>query len=54
MLFDVFDLPEDKKSLGIRIRLQPKDHTLTEEEIQSFSQKVISTVAQTTGGALRQ
>jgi phenylalanyl-tRNA synthetase beta chain len=53
-LFDVFELPEDKKSLGIRIRLQPKDHTLSEEEIQSFSQKVISTVTQATGGVLRQ
>jgi len=53
-VFDVFQLPEGKKSLGIRIRLQPKDHTLTEEEIQAISQKVISSITQNTGGALRQ
>lgn len=53
ILFDVFDLGDHKKSLGIRVRLQPRDHTLTEEEIQLFSQKVISTVAQKTGGVLR-
>lgn len=52
-VFDVFEMPENKKSLGIRMRLQPKDHTLTDEEIQSFSQKVIANVMQATGGVLR-
>ncbi len=54
VLFDVFTLKDNKKSLGIRIRLQPKDHTLTEDEIQAFSQKVIDLVTQNTGGVLRQ
>jgi len=53
-VFDVFEMPENKKSLGIRIRLQPKNHTLTDEEIQSFSQKVITNIIQATGGVLRQ
>jgi phenylalanyl-tRNA synthetase beta chain len=53
-LFDVFELPEGKKSLGLRVRLQPKDHTLAEEEIQTLSDKIISSIAQATGGVLRQ
>jgi len=53
-VFDVFELDNNKKSLGIRLRLQPRDHTLTEEEIQAFSQRVIGSVTQSTGGVLRQ
>jgi phenylalanyl-tRNA synthetase beta chain len=53
-VFDVFEMADGRKSLGIRLRLQPKDHTLTDEEIQAFSQKVITGVIQSTGGSLRQ
>ncbi|OJW48518.1 MAG: phenylalanine--tRNA ligase subunit beta [Alphaproteobacteria bacterium 41-28] len=53
-LFDVFTLEDDKKSIAIRVTLQPQDRTLTEEEIQAISQKIISSVAQSTGGVLRQ
>jgi phenylalanyl-tRNA synthetase beta chain len=53
-LFDVFNLGGDKKSLAIRVSLQPQDRTLTEEEIQAISQKIISLVAHSTGGVLRQ
>jgi len=52
-LFDVFEMGEGKKSLGIRANLQSKDHTLTDEEIQAVSQKIISSVTQATGGVLR-
>ncbi len=52
-LFDVFERGDGKKSLGIRVRLQPQDHTLTVEEIQAFSQKVVASVAQQTGAILR-
>ncbi len=54
ILFDVFERGENKKSLGIRVRFQPKDRTLTDEEIQILSQKIISSIAQSTGGVLRQ
>jgi phenylalanyl-tRNA synthetase beta chain len=54
ILFDVFDLPEGQKSLGLRVRLQPKDHTFTEEEIQTLSEKIISSITHSTGGVLRQ
>lgn len=53
ILFDVFEMGEGKKSLGIRVRLQPKEHTLTEEEIQVVCQKVMAAVTQNTGAALR-
>lgn len=54
IVFDVFDLENNKKAVGIRFRLQADDHTLTEQEIQDFSQKVISQVYAVTGGVLRQ
>lgn len=53
-LFDVFQMDQGKKSLALRVRLQPKDHTLAEEEIQAISQKIISLITQNTGGVLRQ
>ena len=53
-LFDVFELSDGQKSLGIRVHFQPKDYTLTDEEIQTLSEKIISSIIQSTGGALRQ
>lgn len=53
-IFDVFELKDNKKSLGVRIRLQPKDRTLTEEEIQGISNRIIASISQETGGGLRQ
>jgi phenylalanyl-tRNA synthetase beta chain len=56
---DVFDLyegtgiPEGKKSLAISVRLQPKDRTLTDAEIDAVAQKIVAAVAKATGGTLR-
>src|SRR5262249_29961711 len=56
---DVFDLyedkgiPEGKKSLAIAVRLQPKDRTLTDAEIETVAQKIAAAVAKATGGKLR-
>jgi phenylalanyl-tRNA synthetase beta chain len=56
---DVFDLyegagvPEGKKSLAIAVRLQPKDRTLTDTEIEAVAQKIVTAVAKSTGGTLR-
>jgi len=56
---DVFDLyegkgiPEGKKSLAIAVRLQPKDRTLTDAEIEAIAQKIVTAVAKATGGTLR-
>ncbi|MDV7144709.1 phenylalanine--tRNA ligase subunit beta [Tropicimonas sp. TH_r6] len=42
-----------KKSLAITVRLQPKDKTLKEADIEAVSKKVIEKVAKATGGTLR-
>ncbi len=55
-LFDVFEgasLGEGKKSLALRVTLQPKDKTLTDEELQQVSQDVIAEVERKTNGVLR-
>ena len=55
-LFDVYQgekLPEGKKSLAIEIVFQPRDHTLTDAEIESAGQKIVAAVAKSTGAVLR-
>ncbi len=56
MLFDIFEgatLGEDKKSLAIDVTLQPNDKTMTDEEIEAVSNKIILAVEKATGGSLR-
>ena len=55
-IFDVYEgkgVPEGKKSLAISVRIQPKDKTLTEPEIEVVAQKIVTGVAKATGAALR-
>ncbi|MEM0977969.1 MAG: phenylalanine--tRNA ligase subunit beta [Pseudomonadota bacterium] len=59
-VFDVFDgekaaaaMGKGKKSVAISVRLQPKDKTLTDEEIDAVAAKVIDKVTGATGGSLR-
>jgi len=55
-LFDLYEgagLPEGKKSLAIAVVLQPQQATLTDEQIEAFSQKLVAAVAKATGGELR-
>ncbi|HUQ36294.1 MAG TPA: phenylalanine--tRNA ligase subunit beta [Aestuariivirga sp.] len=52
-VFDVFKLDGAKKSYAIEVTLQPRDKTLTDEEIEAVSQKIISAVQKATGGTLR-
>lgn len=42
-----------KKSLGITVRLQPMDQTLTEADIEAVSARIIDKVTKATGGVLR-
>ncbi len=55
----VFDLyagdgvPQGKKSIAIRVRLQPRDKTLTEAQIEAIATNIIAAVAKATGGILR-
>jgi phenylalanyl-tRNA synthetase beta chain len=55
-LFDVYEgtgVPEGRKSLAITVVLQPDEATLTDEQIEAFSQKLVAQVAKATGGELR-
>jgi phenylalanyl-tRNA synthetase beta chain len=55
-LFDVYEgdkLAEGRKSLGIEVVFQPREHTLTDQEIEAASAKVVAAVAKATGGVLR-
>ena len=59
-IFDEFHGPKaeaqmgaGKKSLAITVRLQPRDKTLTDEEIEAVGRKVVDKVAKATGGVLR-
>ncbi|MEL6234941.1 MAG: phenylalanine--tRNA ligase subunit beta [Pseudomonadota bacterium] len=59
-LFDVFAGPQaeaqlgaGKKSLAIAVRLEPRQATLTEEDIDAVAQKVVAAVAKASGGTLR-
>ncbi len=42
-----------RKSLALTVRLQPRDRTLTEAEIEAVSAKIIDKVTKATGGTLR-
>jgi phenylalanyl-tRNA synthetase beta chain len=42
-----------KKSLAIAVRLQPRDATLTDADIEAVSAKIIEKVTKATGGVLR-
>jgi len=55
-VFDEFiggALGEGKKSLGITVRIQPKDATLKDKDIEAVGAKVIEKVTKATGGTLR-
>ena len=55
-VFDVYEgkgVPEGKKSVAIAVRLQPKDKTLTEAEIDAIADKLVAAVAKATGAQLR-
>ncbi len=55
-VFDEFiggSLGEGKKSLAITVRMQPKDKTLKDKDIEAVATKVVEKVTKATGGALR-
>ena len=55
-VFDVFEgasLGEDRKSIAIEVTIQPSDRTLTDEDFEALTGKVIASVAKATGGTLR-
>ena len=42
-----------KKSLALTVRLQPVERTLTDDEIEAVSARVVEKVTKATGGVLR-
>ncbi|SEK86160.1 phenylalanyl-tRNA synthetase beta subunit [Roseovarius azorensis] len=55
-IFDEFvggGLGEGKKSLAMTVRLQPREKTLTDSDIETVSAKIIEKVTKATGGVLR-
>ena len=55
-VFDVFaggSLGEGKKSLAIEVTLNPREKTLTDEEIEAVSARIVAQVQKATGGVLR-
>ncbi len=46
-------VPDGHKSVAVTIRLQPRDKTLTDAEIEAIAQKIVAAVVKATGAVLR-
>ena len=57
IIFDVYEgskLPENKKSVALKVILQPLEKTFTDKEIEILSSKIIDLIATSFYGELRQ
>jgi len=55
-VFDVFQggtLGEGRKSVAIQVTLQPREKTLTDEDLEAVAAKIVANVEKQTGGVLR-
>jgi phenylalanyl-tRNA synthetase beta chain len=55
-VFDVYQgkgLPEGSKSIAINVRLQPRERTLTDAEIEAAIARIVAEVSKKTGATLR-
>ena len=55
-VFDVYEgagIEPGKKSIAITVTLQPRDKTMTDEEIEAIGKKIVAEVSRRTGGVLR-
>ena len=55
-VFDVYEghtIEAGKKSIAIAVTLQPRDKTMTDEEIDAVAAKIVAEVGKRTGGVLR-
>ena len=55
-VFDVYEgkgIDPDKKSVAIAVTLQPREKTMTDEEIDAVGKKIVAEVTKRTGGTLR-
>jgi phenylalanyl-tRNA synthetase beta chain len=54
--FDLYEgagIPPDKKSIAIAVTIQPRERTMTDDEIEALAAKIVSEVGKRTGGVLR-
>ena len=55
-VFDVYEgkgIDPGKKSIAINVTLQPREKTMTEQEIDALAEKIVAEVQKRTGGVLR-
>jgi phenylalanyl-tRNA synthetase beta chain len=55
-VFDVYEgkgIESGKKSIAIAVTMQPREKTMTDQEIDAVGAKIVSEVAKKTGGTLR-
>jgi phenylalanyl-tRNA synthetase beta chain len=55
-VFDVYEgkgIDETSKSIAIAVTIQPREKTMTDEEIDAVGAKIVAEVAKKTGGTLR-
>ncbi len=55
-VFDVYEgkgIDDGKKSIAIAVTLQPREKTLTDQEIEAVALRIVAEVAKKTGGVLR-
>ncbi|MFT4096224.1 MAG: phenylalanine--tRNA ligase subunit beta [Rhodoblastus sp.] len=55
-VFDIYEgagVPEGKKSVAVSVRLEPREKTLTDAEIEAVAAKIVAEATKKTGAALR-
>ena len=55
-VFDVYEgkgIDPGKKSIAIAVTIQPREKTMTDEEIDALAGKIVAEVTKNTGGTLR-
>lgn len=51
--YEAKGIPADKKSVAIAVTIQPREKTLTDQEIDAIAAKIVAEVTKKTGGTLR-
>ena len=52
-VFDLYQLPDGKKSLAVEVTLQPREKTFTDADIEAISAKIVATAGKAVGAMLR-
>ena len=55
-VFDVYQgqgVPDGQKSIAVEVRIQPKDKTLSDSDIEAISKRIVAAAAKSAGATLR-